>query len=158
MKKTQKLSLVGIGTALVALVTLFVKVKLLPSSAGTNLGDSVVLVFSTLLSPLSSVGVGAIGSVLADILSGSLVYVPATLIAKGGEAYIAQFLYRKTNSVFSFVPATLWMVFVYFINKWILKASLQVALVGILPNLLQAFVCAVIAGVVVKALKGKLKF
>lgn len=157
MNKTRKLTLIGISTAVVALVTMYVNIKILPTSAGTNLGDSIILVISTLFDSTASFGIGAIGSILADILLGSFVYVPATFIAKGGEAFIAHYLYKKTNSIFSFVPATLWMVFIYFINKWILKNSFEVALIGILPNLLQAFISVLIASIIVKSSKNPLK-
>ncbi len=54
-----------------------------------NMGDVFVLLAGWCLGPVYGAAAAALGCVLADILSGYVIYVPATLVIKGSMAAVA---------------------------------------------------------------------
>ena len=79
--RTQKIVMASLLASLVCVATMVIKVPMPYGYA--NLGDSIVLLAGWVLSPLYGFLASAIGSVLADILSGFALYAPATFIIKG---------------------------------------------------------------------------
>ena len=79
----------AVGSALVAVATLMIRVPITPTRGYINLGDTMVLLFAILLGPLLGGTAGGIGSALADILGGYPHWAPWTLIIKGIEGAIA---------------------------------------------------------------------
>lgn len=86
--KTKKLVLAALLAALACVATMILRV---PSPLGgyLNLGDGVVLLCGWLLSPAYGFLAAAIGSGLADVLSGYALYAPVTFFIKGLMALIA---------------------------------------------------------------------
>ena len=76
--------------SLVCVATMIVKIPS-PMKGYLNLGDCVVLLCGWLLSPLYGFLAAGLGSALADLFSGYIIYAPATFIIKGGMALIAYY-------------------------------------------------------------------
>lgn len=69
-----------------------------PGTGGyANLGDAILLTCAFLISPGSAVASAAFGSMLADILSGYMIYAPGTLVIKGITAWIAVLISRWSH-------------------------------------------------------------
>ena len=121
-----------------------------------NLGDVFVLLAGWCLGPLYGAAAAAIGSGLADILSGYTLYAPVTFAVKGVSAAGAYFLWRILKHVIvqdkadtlvrltASLVAEAWMVFGYFVFESVLYggAGGAASLVG---NALQGAFCIVCA-------------
>lgn len=95
--KTKKIVMSALLAALVCVATMIIR---LPSPLGgyLNLGDGIVLLCGWLLSPVYGFLAAAIGSGLADILSGYAVYAPVTFIIKGVMALLAFYIAKRLNA------------------------------------------------------------
>ncbi len=146
MKKyTKEIVLAALGLALVFAATLFIK---FPTTLGYfNLGDAVILSFSSILNPGYSFLIGGVGSALADLSAGFPEYAVFTLIIKGIEgAFASYFLFQKNEKarVFVYCGAIAIIVGGYFVADWILTGSVVAALPGVTTNFLQGL-CGVTA-------------
>jgi uncharacterized membrane protein len=117
-------ALYGILTALTAAITYASYTPFSPTKGYFNLGDSMVF-FSALTFGWRAGSVcGGIGSAAADILLGSGIYAPITLVAKGGEGFVAGVLgYSKKWTTWR-VPIAVcvggaFMILTYFFAEWI---------------------------------------
>ena len=74
--------------ALICVATMIIK---LPSPIGgyINVGDGIVLLCGWTLGPMYAFFVAGIGSALADIFAGYILYAPATFVIKGLMALFA---------------------------------------------------------------------
>ena len=125
--KTRKMVITAMLAALTCVATMIIKIPS-PLKGYINLGDCVVLVAGWLLSPGYGFFAAGVGSALADVLSGYIIYAPATLIIKGIMALIARFVYKilskKSKStgprVISGILAEIAMVMGYFLFEGIL--------------------------------------
>jgi uncharacterized membrane protein len=90
--------------ALCTVATMIIKVPS-PTGGYVNIGDSVVILAGWMLSPVYAFLAAAVGSALADVFAGYIVYVPATFLIKGIMALAAFFLARaigkKTGNLVS---------------------------------------------------------
>ena len=86
--KTRKIVLAALLASLTCVATMLIKVPS-PLKGYVNLGDCVVLLSGWILSPLYGFFAAGIGSALADIFSGYVIYAPATFVIKGAMALIA---------------------------------------------------------------------
>jgi uncharacterized membrane protein len=144
--KNLKISFLAL-TAVIALVTLFVRVPL-PSRGYFNFGDVAVVFSGLVLGSLGSgkgvvwgAAAGGIGSAIADIIGGFGMFAPITLIAKGAEGAFAALASGRSRSVHWLFLALggAAMVGVYFLIEILLpNIGLQGALSEIVPNLIQA--------------------
>lgn len=67
-------------TALVTVATAYLKI---PTAIGyLNLGDGFIFAAGVVLGPIAAV-VGGIGSMIADLMAGYMIYAPITLLIKG---------------------------------------------------------------------------
>lgn len=76
--------------AIVCIATMVIKIPS-PLKGYMNLGDCVVLLSGWLLSPFYGFLAAGLGSALADIFSGYVIYAPATLLIKGTMALAAHY-------------------------------------------------------------------
>ena len=76
-----------------------------PLKGYLNLGDCVVLLAGWVLSPAYCFAAAGIGSALADVLSGYVIYAPATLIIKGVMAIIAHFCFKTMHTKAGCLPS-----------------------------------------------------
>ncbi|MBQ7876325.1 MAG: ECF transporter S component [Clostridia bacterium] len=92
----QKTVFASLLAALVCVATMIIK---LPSPLGgyMNLGDCVVLLSGWMLTPFYGFLAAGIGSLLADIFSGFILYAPITFLTKGLMAICAHFVFKLTE-------------------------------------------------------------
>ena len=86
--KTKKLVMAALLAALTCVTTMIITVPS-PLKGYLNLGDSVVLLSGWLLSPAYGFLAAGLGSAMADIFSGYVIYAPATFVIKGLMAFVA---------------------------------------------------------------------
>lgn len=82
--------------ALTCVATLAFQIPL-PGSGYVHLGDAAVLISGWLLGPVYGAIAAGLGSMLADVFSGYLIYAPATLIIKALSALLAGICLRKIS-------------------------------------------------------------
>ena len=99
---TKKIVMAALMAALTCVATMIIKIPS-PLKGYLNLGDCVVLTAGWMLSPLYGFLAAGIGSALADMFSGYIIYAPATFAIKGCMALIAffgfKYLHRKTGDI-----------------------------------------------------------
>jgi uncharacterized membrane protein len=145
-------ALYGVLTALTAAVTYATFIPFSPTKGYFNLGDSMVF-FSALTFGWRAGSVcGGIGSAAADILLGSGIYAPITLVAKGGEGFLAGLIgHTKISKTWRVVAGIsvggVFMILTYFLTELIvLNVGLGKALSEVPVNLLQVVLGGVIGG------------
>lgn len=94
--KTQRIVLSSLLASLVCVATMIIKIPS-PLKGYLNLGDCVVLLSGWLLSPLYGFLTAGIGSALADIFSGYIIYAPATFVIKGLMALAAYYISKMIS-------------------------------------------------------------
>ena len=140
---TQKIVTAALFAALTCVATMIIKIPS-PLNGYINIGDCIVLLAAWTLSPLYGFLAAGIGSALADILSGYIVYAPATFVIKGVMALIAFYGIRilpgKANSltakIVSSALAEIWMGIGYFLFEGLLYGFAPAA-VNIPANCIQ---------------------
>ena len=95
--KTQKMVLAALIASLTCVATMLIKIPS-PLKGYLNLGDCVVLVSGWVLSPLYGFLAAGIGSALADVFSGYIIYAPATFVIKGLMALAAYLIFKTLNT------------------------------------------------------------
>ena len=98
--RTQKIVMSALLAALVCVATMIIKIPS-PLNGYINLGDCVVLLSGWLLSPVYGFVAAGLGSALADLFSGYLIYAPATFIIKGLMAIVAYYGFKYLRKKFS---------------------------------------------------------
>ncbi len=161
MKKstTENLTLAALFVALIFVITSFLKIPS-PFKGYINLGDCVVLLAAWKLPPKYSFLAAGIGSALADLLGGFVVYAPATFFIKGIMALIAyygfKYLKSHTNNFVALLAsgtlAELFMIFGYFLFESFLYGY-QIALVNVPVNAVQGVAGLIVGIVLVNVLK-----
>lgn len=153
---TQKIVMSAMLAALTCVATMIIKIPS-PLKGYINIGDCVVLLAGWSLSPMYGFFAAGIGSALADVFSGYVVYAPATFIIKGVMSLIAcyglKFLNKKANRLLSQIisggVAELWMVMGYFLFEGFLYGFAPSA-VNILANCVQGIAGLVLGGVLIR--------
>ncbi|MBR0536371.1 MAG: ECF transporter S component [Clostridia bacterium] len=148
--KAQKIVVASLISALICVATMIIKIPT-PLKGYVNAGDGFILVGASLLSPAYSFLSAAIGSALADVLSGYTTYAPATFLIKGLMGLVTTLILLKLKEknckfIMKLIPAILAeviMVLGYFIFEGILYGFGPSA-VNIIPNVFQG-----IAGIII---------
>ena len=91
-------------TALCCVATMIIKIPS-PFKGYLNLGDCVVLLAAWLLSPAYAFAVAGVGSALADLFYGYIIYAPATFVIKGIMAIIAHFCFKAMQGRIGKTPS-----------------------------------------------------
>lgn len=94
---TRKIVTASMFAALCCVATMIIKIPS-PLKGYLNLGDCIVLLSGWLLSPVYGFAAAGIGSALADIFSGYVIYAPATFAIKGIMAIIAHFCFKGMHN------------------------------------------------------------
>ena len=150
---TQKIVISSLFAALICVATMLIKIPS-PLKGYINLGDGIVLLASWILPlPYGLIAAG-LGSALADLFSGYVVYAPATFIIKALMAVVAysfyKFFAKKAKStvsrVFSGILSEFVMILGYFLFEGVLYGFVP-SLVNIPANAVQA-VAGIIIGVI----------
>ena len=101
---TKKIVMAALMAALACVATMIIKIPS-PLKGYLNLGDCVVLTAGWMLSPVYGFLAAGLGSALADLFSGYVVYAPATFLIKGCMALIAYFGFRILHKRISDLPS-----------------------------------------------------
>lgn len=157
----KQLTLTAMFATLCLIGTLLITIPL--PTGYFNVGDVFVLLAGWCLGPFYGAVAGAVGSALADVVSGFAVYAPITFFLKGAVAFLCAILYRifkrpLTTERFLFVPrafsaiiAESVMVLGYFLWELLLY-GFGGAIIAVLGNVLQGACCSVCAVVIVSIL------
>ena len=113
--------------ALACAATMLIKIPS-PLHGYINLGDCIVLLAGWMLSPLYGFMAAGLGSALADLFAGYIVYAPATFLIKGVMALIACYGFRLLRKLCGKLPswiltgaaAELFMILGYYVFEGIL--------------------------------------
>ena len=158
--KTKKLHMMVHTALMAALVCGATAVIRIPSPTGgyVNAGDGMVLLCAWLLGPWYGGAAAGIGSFLTDLLMGSPLYAPGSLVIKGLDALAAGLLFRtlgqsRKAQLLSGLAGELIMTAGYFgYTALLLQKGLGAAL-SIPGNLVQGCVGLVIGMVLLHALE-----
>lgn len=90
--------------ALACVATMIIKIPS-PLKGYINLGDCIVLIAGWMLSPVYGFLAAGLGSALADLFSGYVVYAPATFIIKGVMALIAFYGFKLLHKRLGDLPS-----------------------------------------------------
>ena len=160
MNKNRTLSLVltSVFAALICVCTLMVQIPIPATGGYANPGDGVLLLAAGLLPLPLSAAAAAVGSMLADLITGYMLYAPATFIIKGSMALLCGFLLKKlqgkkTAYILSALAAECLMVLGYFLYEAIFLGHGFGACAGILGNAGQGALGAVIFCVLFPVIK-----
>ena len=151
--KTRKIVLTAMFAALCCVATMIIKIPS-PLKGYLNLGDCIVLLSGFMLSPLYGFLAAGIGSALADLFAGYVIYAPATFVIKGVMALIAFYGFKLLNSkagatpsrIISGIVAEIVMVLGYFVFEGFMYGFIESA-VNIPANAVQG-VAGIIIGVI----------
>lgn len=97
--KTRSIAIAGICAALVWLATVAFQLYIPETKGYFNIGESMVYASALLFGPAIGAFAGGVGSALADVATGYLVYAPGTLIIKGIEGFVAGFLASSLKKI-----------------------------------------------------------
>ena len=151
--KTFKLVLAALFAALTTVATMFIQIPTLKGYI--HLGDCFVILSGILLGPFYGACAAGIGSMLADVISGYLIFAPATLVIKALAAAFCAIVWKKLSGfskssilkvALSACCAAITVVAGYFVFE-IFYEGFPAAVGEILPNLVQ-----VISGIIISSL------
>jgi len=152
--KTQKIVLSSLLAALVCVATMLIKIPS-PLKGYVNPGDCVVLLSGWVLSPLYAFLTAGVGSALADIFSGYVIYAPATFLIKGAMALICSLAVKTINKkplamqIASGIIAEIVMVGGYYIFEGFMYGFIASA-VNIPANAVQGIIGLVLGIMLIK--------
>ena len=153
----KQMTLCGVLAALVFVLTYFPKVPVPVTGGYVHLGDGAIFLAALLLGPLG-IPAAAIGSGLADLIGGYMLYVIPTVIIKGLVALVGWKLYKKgswVSAVVAFVLAEAVMVLGYFVFECFTSGA-PAAAAAILPNVVQG-VAGVVLGLICVAVTPRME-
>lgn len=119
---TARLALCGMMAALIFVATYFVKIPISMTNGYVHLGDGFILLAASMLG-WAAVPAAAIGSMLADLMGGYVVYLLPTFVIKGLVAAVAVLAVRAKHEwlrVLGLIAAEAVMVAGYFAVEWLL--------------------------------------
>lgn len=153
---TQKIAVAALLAALTCVATMVIKIPS-PMKGYLNLGDCVVLTAGWMLSPVYGFLAAGLGSALADLFSGYVVYAPATFLIKGLMALFARFVYKalcgkiysSISRIISGVLAEIIMVLGYYIFEGFMY-GFSASLVNVPANAVQGIAGLVLGFVLIK--------
>ena len=157
---TKKIVLAAMLAALTCVATMIIKIPS-PFKGYLNLGDCVVLFAGWMLTPGYGFLAAGLGSAMADIFSGYMMYAPATFVIKGLMALIAYVFYRflhkkmkvSLSRIFSGIVAEIVMVLGYFLFEGILYGFVA-SVVNIPANAVQGIAGLILGCVLMRMFKG----
>ena len=97
---TKKWVVAALFAALTCICTMIIKIPT-PTGGYIHPGDGMVLLCGIILGPGMGALAAGIGSMLSDLFSGYMVWVPATFIIKALTAMVASVLFRKSSQLLS---------------------------------------------------------
>ena len=149
---TVVVAMIGIFAALICVLTMIIQIPIPATGGYINIGDLGVMITALLFGPVIGGIAGGVGSMIADLLSGYVIYAPATLIIKGLEGFVIGMIanprknYKKLTyrDPIAVVVGGFIIVLGYFIYESLLYGP-AVAIVEIPGNIFQFIFAAVFA-------------
>ena len=159
MKKmtAKQMTLCGVMAALVFVLTYVPKIPVPATGGYVHLGDGAIFLSVLLLGPLG-IPAAALGSALADLIGGYMVYVLPTAVIKAALAFVAWRLYRHggwLRAALAYALAEAVMVLGYFLTECVLY-GVAAAAAAVGPNIIQG-VAGVVFGLVCLMIEPRLK-
>ncbi|MBQ2677027.1 MAG: ECF transporter S component [Clostridia bacterium] len=161
-QKVKTVVTTSLFAAIVCVTTMVIQIPS-PMNGYVNMGDCFCLLSGWLLGPVYGVAAAAIGSGLADILTGYAYYAPATVIIKGLVALLAYAVFAlmfklcKGKGVIarivSGVAAELVMVLGYFVYAWLILGEGLAAAASIPGNLVQGLFGIIAACLIIQIIR-----
>lgn len=166
----KKMVLTSLFIALVFLSTYFTRIPTPLPGGYFNLGDAAIMLAAVLMGPVAGLIAGAVGSALADLAAGALLFVPVTFAVKGIEGLVVGLLTVKlrkkgiTGSSFHFslvlavIAGAIIIAAGYFLAEaFVLGAfdpafGLTAAVTELLPNSVQGALSAALGYILVLVL------
>lgn len=150
---TQKIVISALFAALICVATMLIKIPS-PMKGYLNLGDGIVLLAAWILPLPYGLAAAGLGSALADLFSGYVVYAPATFFIKALMAVAAYSLYvlfekklkNTVSRIFSGIFAEIVMILGYYLFEGTLY-GFEPSLVNIPANAIQG-IAGIVIGVV----------
>lgn len=154
--KTKQIVMAALMAALTCVATMLITIPS-PLKGYLNLGDCVVLTSGWLLPPAYGFLAAGLGSALADVFSGYVMYAPATFVIKGLMAIIASYgfklLHKNLSNLLSRIisgtAAEIMMVLGYFVFEGFLYGFIPSA-ANIPANGIQGIAGLIIGVVLIK--------
>lgn len=152
--KTTLLALTGLFAAIICVATAFLKI---PAPLGyIHLGDGMIFLAAAFLGPYGIIS-AAVGSCLADIIAGYVIYAPVTFVIKGLMALVAwlfikKFSFKLLFNIIGFTVCELIMLGGYLIFECIMYTPAG-AIGGIPGSLVQGGFGIIIGAVSVSVYK-----
>lgn len=161
--KLRQLVTAAVLAAITTVATMIIKVPTIGTAGYVNIGDSAVLISAWLLGNPYGALAAAIGSGLADLLSGYPAYIPGTAIIKFLMAFVCAILYSKLRKrvpvmaayLISSIVAELIMIGGYFLYEATVLGYGIAASASVISNAVQAFTCMVIGNAIIVLLDRK---
>lgn len=156
--KTKKLVTAALFAALACVATMIIKFPS-PLKGYLNIGDCIVLLCGWMLSPAYGFLAAGLGSGLADVLSGYIIYAPATFVIKGLMALIACYVFKAMRkAIGNSLPARITsgflaeivMVLGYYVFEGFMYGFVASA-VNIPANAIQAIAGLILGTILIKA-------
>lgn len=143
----KQLVLAGLMAALITVGTMLIQIPS-PPRGYIHLGDTIVYLSAIILGPVVGALAAAVGSTLADLFTGFLIYAPATFVVKGLDAMVVGLIYKKlvkdskerTKKLASFAVAVLCGSLIMVGGYLLYESALYgfwPALVGVPGNMIQ---------------------
>lgn len=95
--RVRKLVMSALFTALICVATMVIRIPS-PTGGYVNAGDAVIILGAFLLGPVYGALAAGLGSALADILSGYVIYAIGTLIIKSLMGLCAAAIFKKLTT------------------------------------------------------------
>ncbi len=157
--RTKKIVMASLMAALVCVATMIIKIPS-PLKGYLNLGDCIVLLAGWMLSPVYGFFSAGLGSALADLFSGYVLYAPATFIIKGCMSLIAfygsKLFYKKfsdiTSRIISGILAEIIMILGYYVFEGFMYGFIPSA-VNIPANAMQGVAGLILGIILIKLFK-----
>ena len=154
--RTKKIVMAALLASLTCVATMIIKIPS-PLKGYLNLGDCIVLVAGWILSPTYGFLAAGLGSALADIFSGYVVYAPATFVIKGIMALVAYYGFKMLRKkignlpsrIISGVFAEIIMILGYFVFEGFMYGFVP-SLINIPANSMQAIANLIIGVILIK--------
>lgn len=141
----KSLCISGVLIALVCAATMVIQIPIPVTEGYIHPGDSLIFLAAVFFGKKNGLAAGALGSALADILTGYAHWAPFTLIIKGLMGFVVGWMsdYSKKQRLTSFrtalapVAGALIMVVGYLLAGSVLYGSFTVSLTSVPSNLVQ---------------------
>ncbi len=158
--RLRTLTLAAMFTAMTTVATLLIQIPT-PTKGYVNLGDAIVNLGAWVLGPAFGAASAGIGSAIADIVSGYVIYAPVTLVIKAAMAVVSCLVLRAAGKseaplvarIAAAASAEVIMVVGYALFEAILYHSFSAAMLGVPANAVQGAIGAAVSVAVYSIIK-----